>query len=128
MKTWPTPPDSCRIELQSRNQALVDLAPLEYLQNKRGWNCVADPRGICQSRLPGSFDEHHVDNAQNVARVRIKQGTTTVSGISSSIELKDIETTSPPQAAYRFFIELLGCRSGQSSRNDGRNHAAVRHG
>src|SRR5665647_3163310 len=96
--------------------------------HKSGWNGVADSRRVSQSRFPGSYDEHHVDNAQHLACIRIKQGTPTVAGISRSVQLKNVETAFRAQTAYRFFIELLGGWCGQGNRGDGRNHATVRHG
>src|SRR3990167_2196752 len=103
MQTWTMPADSCWTE--RFNPRSVGLAPLQQFLNKPGWNGVADSRRVSQSRFPGSFDEHHVHNAQHLACFRVKQGTPTVAGIGRSVQLKDIETSSRAQTAYGFLIE-----------------------
>ena len=89
----------------------------------RGYG-IGNSGWIAQCRFPGTFDEHHVDDANDLAGFGIEYGASAVAGISSGIELKDIEC-SFTNLLDQFLINLTGVRPRQSNWRNGGDNAAM---
>ncbi len=77
--------------LLRRRAALLPQQRVEILR----WYREADPGWIAECRLPRALDEHHVDDADDLAAHDVVDRAAAIAGIGGCVELEDAERSPP---------------------------------
>src|SRR5258706_12941858 len=87
-----------------------------------GRHGVCDPARLREHGLLRPFDEHHVDDAEDLTRVGVVNGTAAVAGIGGRVELEN------PKGTAAYATDYLGAELGRSSLRNRNSRDGCDHG